>query len=127
LGRLGLLARIEAASPARLRGFIVVPTSGRPFRGDFAREGPRSYGMAVPRTVFDAALVAEARAAGVTVREGFRVGDLLREGGRVVGVRGGARARRDEEQLCAAVTVGADGLHSVVANRLGLPRQAPRL
>ena len=126
LARLGLLAAVEATGPARLRGFIIVPPSGRPFRGDFVPEGPHSYGMAVPRTALDAALLARARAEGVAVREGFRVGDLLREGDRVVGVRGRARGRRDEEELRAAVTVGADGLHSVVARRLGVGRRTRR-
>lgn len=127
LDRLDLLAPIEAAGPARLRGFIVVPGSGRPFRGDFAPEGPRSYGMAIPRIRFDAVLLNSARAAGVTVREGFRVGDLIRDsrGRRVLGVRGRARGRRQEEEIRARVTVGADGLHSVVAQRLGLTRRLP--
>ncbi|HEX5505961.1 MAG TPA: NAD(P)/FAD-dependent oxidoreductase [Thermomicrobiales bacterium] len=123
LARLGLRTAVEAARPARLRGFIIVPPGGRPFRGDFAPDGPRGYGLALPRTTLDALLVERARAAGVTVREGFRVGDLLREGGRVVGVRGRQRGRRDEEELRAPVTVGADGLHSVVAGRLGLARR----
>lgn len=127
LARLGLLAAVEAAEPARLRGFIVVPSSGRPFRGDFAPAGPHSYGMAVPRTVFDTALLAQARTAGVTVREGLRVGDLLRDGDRVVGVRGWQRGQRQGEDLRATITVGADGLHSVVAQRLGLTRPVTHL
>ncbi|HET8626167.1 MAG TPA: NAD(P)/FAD-dependent oxidoreductase [Thermomicrobiales bacterium] len=128
LARLGMLAAVEAAQPARLRGFIIVPPGGRPFRGDFAPGGAHAYGLALSRTTFDTILLERARAAGVTVREGFRVGDLLREDGRVVGVRGRQRGRRDEEELRATVTVGADGLHSVVAGRLGLARHlaAPR-
>ena len=126
LARLGLLDAVEATGPARLRGFIIVPPSGRPFRGDFVPAGPHSYGMAVPRTALDTALLACARAEGVAVREGCRVGDLLREGGQVVGVRGRGRGRRDEEELRAAVTIGADGLHSVVARRLGVGRRSRR-
>lgn len=120
LERLGLRAAIDALRPARLRGFIITPPSGRPFRGDFPPDGPRAYGLAVARTRFDAALVACARDCGVTVREGFRVGQVLWENGMVAGVSGQQRGARAEETIRARAIIGADGLHSVVARRLGL-------
>ena len=91
LDRLGLAGSIEGAETMRLRGFVLHPQGAPAIRGAFAPAGPRSYGLSIPRTAFDAALLAGARVAGVTVREGFRVGDVVREGGRVAGVRGRAR------------------------------------
>lgn len=120
LDRIGLRDTLDGLAPAHLRGFIVTPASGRPFRGDFPPTGPSSYGPAVPRTRLDAALVNAASAAGVTVREGFRVDQLHWEGGLVAGVVGRQRGSRAAEVLLSRAVVGADGLHSVVARRLGL-------
>jgi flavin-dependent dehydrogenase len=66
------------------------------------------------RYVLDAILVEAAGAAGAEVREGFSVQEILMEGDRVAGIKGrGADGAVVEER--AAVTVGADGQHSVVA------------
>jgi flavin-dependent dehydrogenase len=78
----------------------------------------------VRRRVLDAALVERARAAGVSVREGVRVIDLMRDGCRIAGVVAepigpGAGAR---ESLPARLVVAADGRASVVVERLGLRR-----
>jgi 2-polyprenyl-6-methoxyphenol hydroxylase-like FAD-dependent oxidoreductase len=62
------------------------------------------------RTVLDALLVEAAAEAGAEVRQGFGVEEILIEDGRVTGIRGGGgRTER------AAVVVGADGRHSLVA------------
>lgn len=120
LERLGLRCLLDTLAPARLRGFIITPPAGRPFRGDFPPSGPRSFGPAIARTRLDAALANAAREEGVTVREGFRVSRLLWDNGQVAGVLGQQRGRRTEEPLRARAIIGADGLHSVVARRLGL-------
>jgi flavin-dependent dehydrogenase len=65
------------------------------------------------RTVLDKLLVDAAREAGAEVREGALVRDVIREGRRVVGVRGD----RFEER--AAVVVGADGMTSGIAEAVG--------
>jgi 2-polyprenyl-6-methoxyphenol hydroxylase-like FAD-dependent oxidoreductase len=66
------------------------------------------------RTVLDKLLVDAASAAGVEVREGFIVQELLTEDGRVTGIKGHAKGG---ETICerARVVVGADGRHSLVA------------
>jgi flavin-dependent dehydrogenase len=82
---------------------------------------PRDWGLAVRRQVLDAMLVERARAAGARVHEGLRVADVLRDAhGRATGVTvlDGGRMR----ELRAPCIVGADGLRSVVARRLGLAR-----
>jgi len=66
------------------------------------------------RGAFDAWFAREAVAAGAELMTGMTVTDLIRDQGRVVGVRVG------EEELYADVVVGADGFHSVVAESSGL-------
>ena len=55
--------------------------------------------------------------AGVEVREGVRVVDLLWDGNSVVGVR--TAAEGELRDIDARLVVGADGLRSVVARRMG--------
>ena len=73
---------------------------------------PTAYGPR--RTVLDKLLVDAASAAGVEVREGFSVEDVLSEDGRVVGIRGHGRGGQSVVER-ARVVVGADGLHSLLA------------
>jgi 2-polyprenyl-6-methoxyphenol hydroxylase-like FAD-dependent oxidoreductase len=81
----------------------------------------RDVAYAPRRTALDKILVDAASAAGVDVREGFTVEELVFDGGRVVGIRGRSRggAARTER---ARVVVGADGLHSLVARAVGAER-----
>lgn len=72
------------------------------------------------RTVLDPILADAAVRAGADVRFGVRVGGLLRDDGRVVGVHGttaDGRAFAAE----AAVVVGADGRNSLVAREVDAP------
>lgn len=119
----GILASIEGVAHARLYGMKVVAPSGVAACGRFLG-GPRPYTFALPRTTFDTILVAAAAHAGVQVREGVCVDDVAWEGRCVAGVvaRSGNGQRATYH---ARVVVGADGLHSVVARRLGLIRRSP--
>lgn len=73
---------------------------------DFAI-GPR-------RTVLDKILVDAAAAAGAEVREAFTVDEVLVEDGRVVGISGHDRDRRQFTER-AKLVIGADGMNSIVA------------
>ena len=66
------------------------------------------------RTVLDKLLVDVASDAGVEVREGFVVDEIVMEGDRVAGVRGHERGGVPVIER-AKVVVGADGINSVVA------------
>lgn len=79
------------------------------------------------RTVLDNILVSAAGRAGVEVRLGFNVAEIMVERGRVVGVRGRHNGRQVTER--AAVVVGADGLRSTLAAavRPEAYRERPRL
>ena len=75
-------------------------------------ESPLAY--CPRRTVLDQLLVDAASEAGAEVREGFTVEDVLREDGRVVGIRGHGKDGKSVTER-ARVVVGADGRHSSVA------------
>src|SRR5882762_2481446 len=119
LARLGkdVLAAVTAASPAQLTGMKVVAPSGTGVVGRF-----ETFSFALPRTRFDTILRAAAEAAGAEVREGVKVEEVLYDRGAVAGVvtRGTGLGTRDSYR--SRFVVGADGLRSVVARRLGRVR-----
>lgn len=125
LERLGedILGAVEGAPHAKLYGMKVVAPDGAAMCGRFL-DAPRPYSFALPRTTFDSILVAAAARAGAVVHERVMVDELVSEGGAVAGVV--ARSATGARAVCRArVTIGADGLHSFVARRLGLVRTAP--
>ncbi|MGA9838746.1 MAG: geranylgeranyl reductase family protein [Gemmatimonadaceae bacterium] len=129
LSEMGVLDAVEGAGAAQLAGMIVRAPNGACIRGRFlARHGFRAFrdrGLSLPREVLDPILLDAARRAGAEVHEGVRVVDLARDRrGRVAGVvvLGAGGQRRT---LYARLVVGADGLNSVVAQRLGLARRWP--
>ena len=123
LGRLdGVLEAVERAPHAKVYGMKVVAPSGAAMCGRLAG----AYSFALSRATFDTILLRAGARAGAVVRESTRVQDLLWDGRAVAGVvaRAGDGKR---ETWRARVVVGADGLRSVVARRLGLLRaSAPR-
>lgn len=123
LSEMGALDAVEAAGAAHLAGMIVRAPNGVALQGDFvAQHGFRAFrdrGLALRRTVLDPILLDCARHAGVEVREGARVADVTRDAfGRVNGVQLFDAA----EKVSAPLVIGADGLRSIVARRLGLAR-----
>lgn len=149
LNRLGMLDAVEATQPAILHGWTIHAPGGARFTGRFGDDGPA---LAIERRRLDAVLLDAARAAGAQFFQAH-VTDLLRPGDaniaanvagrgpgssdggptRATGVHGSVTgvAGRDAHGrpflLHARLVVGADGLRSVVARRLGLVRRAPRL
>lgn len=143
LADLGALDEVLAGRHARLRGFRIFAPNGSSFQGDFAPSadvqpspgtqplsrgedvlGPARFetGLAVPRSRLDTALVHAARRAGAEVREGWRLADVRRSDGLWHLIP--AQARGEERDIVRArLLVGADGVHSAVARRLGLARE----
>jgi 2-polyprenyl-6-methoxyphenol hydroxylase-like FAD-dependent oxidoreductase len=113
LERLGLRAPLAASGcpPVRRYRFDFGPfvIDGAPRGVDGIDEAycPR-------RTVLDALLVDAAADAGVEVRQGFTVDELLLDDGVVTGIRGSS-AGGPAVTESASVVVGADGQHSFVA------------
>ncbi len=112
LERWGLLERLEATGcpPVEAYSFdfgpLTISGSPRPIDGVARAYCPR-------RTVLDRLLVEAAVEAGVELREGFTVDDLLATEGTVTGIRGRARGPAVTEN--ARVVIGADGRHSLVS------------
>ena len=121
LGRLGVLEAVRAVAMP-LRGVRLVAFGAPPVELAFG-----GAALACARDVLDALLLDAAVAAGVVV-ERARVEELMFEDGRCTGVR----VRDDDGVLTerrARVVVGADGVGSVVARKLGLtnpPRRGAR-
>lgn len=79
-----------------------------------ARLGDPANAVTVLRAKLDAWIAERCEEAGVFLMPGVRVDDVIREGGRIVGVRAG------EDELRAHVVVAADGVNSFLARTAGL-------
>lgn len=127
----GILGSVEALAPARLTGMKLVTPDGTEAVGRFRGvpggkyAPPRSYAFALPRTAFDQVLVEAARRAGAELREETAVEDLVWESGGVGGVETREAGSGKRESVRARIVIGADGLRSVVARRLGYRRSGP--
>ncbi len=112
LKRWGLLDELVASGCPPIEqyafdfGPVVITGTSRAVEGNRTAYCPR-------RTVLDEILVNAARAAGVEVREGYHVDEVLVEDGQVVGIRSGDREDR------ARIVIGADGRNSRVAKAVG--------
>jgi flavin-dependent dehydrogenase len=123
LSAMGVLEAVERSGAAQLAGMVIRAPDGTRVVGEFAGcsvKGFRDRGLSVRREVLDHILLNAAREAGAEVREEVRVIDLSRDtSGRICGVR-----TAEDMVLSADLVVGADGLRSVVARRLGFARYA---
>ena len=112
LARWGLLDRLAATGcpPIRRYTFDFGPftIAGSPGTA----EAPIAY--CPRRTVLDKLLVEAAAAAGAEIREGFIVEGLLIEEDRIAGVKGRSKNGNASTDR-AAIVIGADGRHSLVA------------
>jgi 2-polyprenyl-6-methoxyphenol hydroxylase-like FAD-dependent oxidoreductase len=112
LGRWGLLETLVATGcpPIHAYAFDFGPftLAGAPGTAD----APVAY--CPRRTVLDKLLVDAAAGAGAEVREGFRVEEIVFDGGRVAGIKGHSRGGRTVTER-AGIVIGADGRHSLVA------------
>jgi flavin-dependent dehydrogenase len=126
LDRLGVLADLEAGGAVPLEGTVVTAARGARLDGRFALAGHRPYrptGLSVSRRLLDHRLALAARSAGAELLERTTVEELLYDGGAVAGaVLRGAQGR---SAVRARLTIGADGLRSIVARRLGPRRYLP--
>jgi flavin-dependent dehydrogenase len=121
LDRLGVVPALESSGAMALHGMKLTAPCGATLHGQFSlseHQPFRPTGMSVSRRILDNELVAAARRAGATVLERTCVEELLYDHGAVAGVVvRNAEGRR--YSLRARLTIGADGLRSVVARRIG--------
>src|SRR5215472_12277733 len=119
LQRWGLLENIRASNCPAIPfvrfdvGSFALVSSPPSTSGDAGSYGPR-------RTVLDKILIDAASRAGVEVREGFSVQELLMNGDRVTGIRGRALNGATVMEK-AGIIVGADGMRSMVARIVQAP------
>lgn len=128
LHRIRVLDAVLREQPARLRGWRIASPSGAYFDGGFATAAGDDpligQALALPRERLDAVLLDAAVGAGAEFRQGV-VTDLLRHGdgrARAVRIRGNGMSTAS-----GRFVVGADGLRSVLARRLGARERLPRL
>ncbi len=124
---MGCLGALEASSPLAIT-HVNLLLNGRtmyrdriPFYAD-AADLPQ-HGYIIPRDVLDQRILASAVAAGAELREGCQVTAVERTDGNMT-----VRYRHAEGQgaSTAALVVGADGTHSVVARSADLLNDDPR-
>ncbi len=129
LAELGVLPAVLAQSPAQLAGWRIHGPTGSSFTArfrDWTTDTRVHHGISLSRDRLDAVLLDAARQAGVRVLTGVRVEQVLNGADTVRGISG----RQDREaplEVLAALTIGADGLRSVVRRRLGLSARSPIL
>jgi flavin-dependent dehydrogenase len=120
LRRWGLLDDLIATGPPvwpSLRadfGPVVLDGTPTPVDGISDHYSPR-------RTVLDKLLVDAAVSAGVELREGVAVSDLMRDGDRVTGIRASRRGGRPDLCESATIVIGADGVRSTMAKHVDAP------
>jgi flavin-dependent dehydrogenase len=115
LQRWGLLDRVLATGCPPFT-HISTDFGDFPLRGHLTLPEGHPPDVAPRRKILDPILVEAAVEAGAELREGTVVDELLWADGRVVGVRGRSDGQPFEER--AAIVVGADGQHSLVARQV---------
>ncbi len=117
LRELGAAEAVAALEPQPLLGMRLTAPDGTSFEGRYQGHA----GLGVRRLHLDAALLAHARAAGVSVLESTRAEPLAPGGAevRIAGAHGDTR-----EMVRARVVVCADGRGGALTSRLGLARPA---
>jgi 2-polyprenyl-6-methoxyphenol hydroxylase-like FAD-dependent oxidoreductase len=119
LARWGLAERVIASGPPPVTTYSLDPGTG-PIAGRPRGTPTAPFAYAPRRTALDAILVEAAAAAGVEVRQGVTVDELIVEDGAVRGLRGRSGGRSLAER--APIVVGADGVRSFVADAVGADR-----
>jgi len=128
--RLGVTAQIEQAGFVVKQG-IRFAHPGDPddvvlLSAEYPEYFPRAYTYHVDRARFDAILLDNARAKGADVREGWAVGDVVLEDGRVAGVLA-AQHGEAPRAIAAKVVVDATGRDCLIARKMGWRRPDPSL
>ena len=120
LARWGLLPRLAATGLPPICRPMTFDVGPFALRGTIPDANDGLGGFCPRRTVLDHILLNAAAEAGVEVREGFSVDELLVTGDAVVGIRGHERAGDPIEER-TRIVIGADGVNSFVARAVRAP------
>jgi len=124
LAGLGLLGEILAHGGVKVRGMRFRGLQGVWTEADFPRKDGVSFGIVFRRLYLDHLLLQRAKSfPNVTVREGFKVTEVIQEGLIVKGVAGHPMDFPNQREVFhAPLTIGADGRHSVFHAQCGLKK-----
>jgi len=114
LGRWGLLGTLAATGAPPICRQMTFDVGPFALQGTIPDANDGMGGFCPRRTVLDSLLANAAAEAGVDVREGFTIDELLVVDDAVVGVRGHGRDEQPVEEH-GRVVIGADGVNSFVA------------
>ncbi len=121
LRELGLTDLVEKNPHGDINGLLFSSPNGSvveiPFTPNVA---DKRSGYCMRREIYDALLFGEVKKSGATVWENFTVTALLRDGEKVIGVKGIDNATKQEREAHAKIVVGADGFMSLVAKEVGV-------
>ena len=120
LGRWGLLDRLAATGAPPICRWMTFDVGPFALHGTIPDANDGKGGFCPRRTVLDSLLVNAAAEAGVEVRQGFAVDEMIVDGDAVVGVRGHTRSGQAVDER-ATLVVGADGVNSFVARAVSAP------
>jgi 2-polyprenyl-6-methoxyphenol hydroxylase-like FAD-dependent oxidoreductase len=118
MDRWGLLDRLAATGCPAIARDMIFDVGPIALKGAVTGTNRDRGGFCPRRTILDPILVEGAVEAGAELREEFTVEELLREDGRVVGIRGRSRAGGSVTEQ-ARIVIGADGVNSFVAKAVG--------
>jgi flavin-dependent dehydrogenase len=119
LRRWGLLDEVHASNCPPIDK-ITVYFGEVPFTPPRPEVAPELTAYCPRRKVLDKILVDAAVASGVELREEFSVKELVWDGDRVAGIRGASKGGPELVEN-ARIVIGADGMHSIVANGVRAP------
>jgi 2-polyprenyl-6-methoxyphenol hydroxylase-like FAD-dependent oxidoreductase len=125
LARWGLLERLAATGVPPICRDMTFDVGPFALRGTIPDANDGRGGFCPRRTVLDRLLVTAAAGAGVEVRQGFTVDELLMTDETVIGIRGHGRDARPVEER-SAIVIGADGVSSFVARAIRAPQYDER-
>jgi 2-polyprenyl-6-methoxyphenol hydroxylase-like FAD-dependent oxidoreductase len=125
LARWGLLETLAATGAPPICRHMTFDVGPFALRGTIPDANDGMGGFCPRRTVLDSLLLHAAADAGVDVREGFTVDELLVTDDTVIGVRGHGRGAAVVDER-ARVVVGADGVSSFVARAVRAPEYQAR-
>ena len=125
LAQWGLLPRLAATGVPRICRRMTFDVGPFALRGTIPDANDGLGGFCPRRTVLDQLLVNAAAEAGVEVREGFTLDELLVTGDTVTGIRGHQTGAPPVEER-ARIVIGADGVNSFVARAVRAPEYDAR-
>ncbi|MCP4134641.1 MAG: geranylgeranyl reductase family protein [bacterium] len=127
LKKINLYDEVMALNPQKTHGAIITSPTGKVVKGVFTQKEnePEVHGIVIPRKKFDHILFKHTKTySNIDVRENFKVTDLLFENGKPAGIIG--KSNNDTITLKGKYIIAADGVHSIIAQKLSLKNNIPK-